>query len=120
MLALFPLVIIGIGIAGFVLSRFGDPTEYVLDLLTGNLPQGAGGELTALVESLIQTLLDGRAGYTIAGSVFLLWVATRLAGSLRVGLRETFDIGAKRNPFHGAIPAAYIDTDACVAACFEA
>lgn len=102
-LALFPLVILGIGIAGFVLSRFGDPTRYVVGLLTDNLPQGAGVELTGLVESLTQSLLAGRAGYTIAGSVFLLWVATRLAGSLRVGLRETFDIGAKRNPLHGKL-----------------
>ena len=30
-------------------------------------------------------------------------MATRLAASLRVGLRETFDIGAKRNPVHGKL-----------------
>lgn len=102
-LAIFPLVILGIGIAGFVLPSFGDPTQFVVGLLTDNLPQGAGGELIALVESLIDSLLEGRAGFTIAGSVFLLWIATRLAGSLRVGLRETFDIGAKRNPVHGKL-----------------
>lgn len=102
-LAVFPLVILGIGIAGFALSRFGDPTQYVLRFLIGNLPQGGGVELRSLVESLVESLLAGRTGYTIAGSVFLLWVATRLAGSLRVTLRETFDIGAKRNPVHGKL-----------------
>ncbi|MDX1494978.1 MAG: YihY/virulence factor BrkB family protein [Longimicrobiales bacterium] len=102
-LAIFPLVILGIGIAGFVLPSFGDPTRFVVGLLTDNLPQGAGGELIALVESLINSLMEGRTGFTIAGSIFLLWVATRLAGSLRVGLRETFDIGAKRNPVHGKL-----------------
>ncbi|MDX1646416.1 MAG: YihY/virulence factor BrkB family protein [Longimicrobiales bacterium] len=102
-LALFPLVILGIGIAGFVLARFGDPSRYVVGLLTDNLPRGAGVELTALVESLTESLMAGRAGYTIAGSLFLVWVATRLAASLRVSLRETFDIGAKRNPVHGKL-----------------
>jgi membrane protein len=101
-LALFPLLILGIGIAGFALSRFGDPTQQVLRLLTANLPQGGAG-LTALVESLTRALVEDRTGYTIAGSIFLLWVATRLAGSLRVGLREIFDIGAKRNPVHAKL-----------------
>ncbi len=102
-LALFPLVILGIGIVGFLLARFGDPTQYVLSLVTGNLPQGAGLELTAFVERLTESLLARRAGYTIAGSVFLFWVATRLSGSLRVALREIFDIGSKRNPVHGKL-----------------
>lgn len=102
-LAIFPLVILGIGIAGFVLPSFGDPTQFVVGLLTDNLPQGAEGEITALVESLVQSLLEGRTGFTIAGSVFLLWIATRLAASLRVGLRETFDIGTKRNPLHAKL-----------------
>lgn len=102
-LAIFPLVLLGIGIAGFVLPSFGDPTRFVVGLLTDNLPQGAEGEITLLVESLVQSLLDGRTGFTIAGSIFLLWIATRLAASLRVGLRETFDIGPKRNPLHGKL-----------------
>ncbi len=97
------MVLLGIGIAGFVLPSFGDPTRFVVGLLTDNLPQGAEGEITLLVESLVQGLLDGRTGFTIAGSIFLLWIATRLAASLRVGLRETFDIGAKRNPVHGKL-----------------
>ena len=102
-LALFPLVVLGIGIAGFVLPRFGDPTEYIVSLLTGNLPQGAGLDLDALVETLIEGLLAGRIGYTIVGSLFLLWVATRLSGSIRVALREIFDIGFKRNPVYGKL-----------------
>jgi len=102
-LALFPLLILGIGIAGIVLARFGDPTQYVLDLVTNNLPQATGVDLTALIESMTTGLLEGRIGYTVAGSVFLLWVATRLSGSLRVALREIFDIGVKRNPVHGKL-----------------
>jgi membrane protein len=97
-LALFPLLILGIGLTGFVLARFGDPAEFVLSLVTGSLPDVAGTDLTVLVEQITQGLLARRTGYTVAGSVFLLWVATRLSGSLRVALRETFDVGVKRHP----------------------
>jgi membrane protein len=102
-LALFPLLILGIGIAGITLSRFGDPTQYVLGLLTDTLPQAAGLELNEFVESLAVGLVERGTGLTIAGSVFLLWVATRLSGSLRVALREIFDIGVKRNPVIGKL-----------------
>jgi membrane protein len=101
--ALFPLLVLGIGIAGYVLARFGDPTQAALALIAANLPQAAGADLTGLVQGLTERLLERRAGYTIAGSAFLLWMATRLSGSLRVALRETFDIGSKRNPIHGKI-----------------
>ena len=102
-IALFPLVVLGIGIVGFVLARFGDPTEAVLGLLTSNLPTGAGVEFTEFVGDLTLSLMAGRTSYTIAGSIFLLWVATRLSGSLRVVLREIFDIGFKRNPVFGKL-----------------
>ena len=102
-LALFPLVILGIGIAGFVLARFGDPTEAVLALVTTNLPQAPGIELEALVEQLTERLLSRRTGYTVAGAVFLFAVAARLASSLRVALREIFDIGSKRAFLHGML-----------------
>jgi membrane protein len=98
-LAIFPLVVLGIGIAGFLLAGVTDPTrptQQILDLLTSNLPQGSGLDLTGLVEQLTSALLARRVGYTIAGAVFLFWVATRLSGSLRVALREIFDIGTKR------------------------
>lgn len=102
-IALFPMLILGIGIAGFVLGRFGDPTSAALELLVTNLPQAAGFELTALVVELTEDLLARRAGYTIAGSVFLLWIATRLSASLRVTVREIFDIGTKRNPLQAKL-----------------
>jgi membrane protein len=102
-LALFPILILGIGITGIILARFGDPTQYVLGLVTDNLPQAAGVDLTQMVESLTQGLLLRRTDYTIAGAVFLLWVAMRLSASLRVSLREIFDIGVKRNLLHGKL-----------------
>lgn len=101
--ALFPLLILGIGIAGYVLARFGDPTQAIVDLVTANLPQAGDADLTGLVRGLTAGLLERRTGYTVAGSVFLLWISTRLSGSARVALRETFDIAAKRNPIEGKL-----------------
>lgn len=97
-LALFPMLVLGIGITGFVLARLGDPTERVLAVVTDTLPVVAGADLNALVAQITEGLLSARTDYTIAGSIFLLWVATRLSASLRVALRETFDIRVKRNP----------------------
>jgi membrane protein len=102
-MALFPLLILGIGIAGYALARIGDPTQAVVDLVAQNLPQAGSADLTGLIQGLTENLLERRVGYTIAGSIFLLWIATRLSGSVRVALRETFDIGSKRNPVHGKL-----------------
>ena len=102
-IALFPLLILGIGIAGYALSRFGDPQQAVVDLVTANIPQAGDADLTGFVRGLTVGLLDRRTGYTIAGSIFLFWIATRLSGSARVALRETFDIGSKRNPIQGKL-----------------
>jgi membrane protein len=102
-IALFPLLILGIGISGFVLARFGDPTQAAIELVVRNLPQAAGSDLTNLLIELTEGLLARRTGYTIAGSIFLLWTATHLSGSLRVTVREIFDIGNKRNPFHAKL-----------------
>ncbi len=39
LVALVPLLILGIGLTGYMLSaRFGDPTDAVLSLVTDNLP----------------------------------------------------------------------------------
>lgn len=102
-LALFPMLVLGIGLTGFVLARLGDPTERVLALLTDTLPVVAGTDLDALVAQITDGLLSARTDYTIAGSIFLLWVATRLSASLRVALRETFDIRVKRHPLRAKL-----------------
>ncbi len=103
LVALFPLLVLGIGILGFVLASFGDPTQYVLDLITQTLPVVDGADLAGAVEDFTRSLQETRTEYTLAGSVFLLWIATRLSGSLRVALREIFDIGVKRDPIRGKI-----------------
>ena len=102
-IALFPLLVLGVGITGYFLSRFGDPTGAMVALVTENLPQGGGADLTGLAAVLTDGLVERRASFTIAGAFFFLWLATRLSTSVRVALRETFDISAKRNPLMGKL-----------------
>jgi membrane protein len=103
--ALVPLIILGIGVAGFVLrARFGDPTEAVVALIAENIPQaGADVDVTGLLRRLTDGLVAQRTGLTVVGAVFFVWLSTRLAGSLRIALRETFDIGRRRGIIEGKL-----------------
>ncbi len=100
-LALVPLLTLAIGLTAFVLnSRSGDPTSAVVGLLAENLPQvGDDVDLTGLLQSITADIVEQRAGFTLAGSIAFVWLATRLAGSLRVALRQVFDIDWKHGMF---------------------
>ena len=50
----------------------------------------------AAIESVINGLVDSRAGYSLVGSLLFIWLATRLVSTLRFALREVFDIAAER------------------------
>ncbi len=101
--ALVPLLILGIGVAGYVLSaRFGDPTEAVMRLVAEGLP-ASGNEvgISELIRGPVSALVDGRYGFTLAGALFFIWLATRLVGTLRIALREVFDVGQTRGLLAG-------------------
>ena len=105
LIALVPLLVLGIGLTGFVLSaRFGDPTDAVLALVADNLPQA--GEGVALVEAFrapVSSLVERRTGFTVFGALFLVWVSTRLVATLRIALREIFDLGRQRGVLMGKL-----------------
>ena len=105
LIALVPLLILGIGLTGFVLSaRFGDPTDAVLALVADNLPQA--GEGVALVEAFrapVSSLVERRTGFTVFGALFLVWISTRLVATLRIALREIFDLGRQRGVLMGKL-----------------
>ena len=103
LMALLPLMLLGAGLTGFVLSaRFQDPTGAVVSLVGENLPR-AGVDLTGLLGGLVEGLVEQRKGFTALGSVFFIWLATRLVGSVRTTLREIFDIGARRSIVGGKL-----------------
>jgi len=104
-IAIVPLLILGIGVAGYVLNaRFGDPTQVVLDLVATNLPAAGGGiDMAGVIRGLVSSLLAKRSGLTLLGAPIFVWLATRLVGTLRVVLREIFDIGQSRGLIRGKI-----------------
>lgn len=103
--ALVPLIALGIGLTGFVLSaRFGDPTQAVIALFAGQLPQtGAAASLADLLRNLVAEVMVNRTGLTIVGALVFVWLATRLSGTLRSSLFRVFDVGVRRGLVHGKL-----------------
>jgi membrane protein len=103
--AVVPLILLLIGISGFVLtSRFPDPASVLIPFILGNLPTVGGDvDLAARVEGLINTVVEDRAGFSLVGSLVFVWISTRLVGTLRTALREIFDIPYGRGIVRGKL-----------------
>ncbi len=103
--ALVPLLALGIGLTGFVLSaRFDDPTQAVVALFAGAMPQtGAAASFADLMRNLVSEVMANRAGLTLVGALVFIWLATRLSGSLRSALFRVFDVGVRRGIVHGKL-----------------
>lgn len=96
LIALFPLLILGVGLTGILLStRFDNPAAAVVALVVEALPD-AGVDLSGAVQELVDGLLENRAGFTVFGSLLFVLLATRLVGTIRIALREIFDVGTRR------------------------
>jgi len=105
LVAFVPIVLLFIGISGFVLtSRFPDPSSFLVSFLLGNLP-AVGGEvdLVGRVEGMIDSLLADRAGFSLVGLLVFVWVSTRLVGTLRTVLQEIFDFTHGRGILGGKL-----------------
>jgi membrane protein len=110
LVAIVPLILLFIGVSGFVLtSRFPDPASVLIPFLLGNLPT-VGGEvdLVSRVQNVIDTLLADRAGFSLVGSLVFVWVSTRLVGTLRTALREIFDFSHGRGIIRGKLFDAFM------------
>ena len=105
LVAIIPLLVVAVGIAGFMLTaRFGDPASALTELIREGLPV-TGEELGifSLIEALIDTLVQERTGFSIVGAVVLIWISTRLVGTLRTVLREVFDMPQARGLIRGKV-----------------
>jgi membrane protein len=105
LVALVPLILLIIGISGFILkSRFPDPASVLIPFLLGNLPT-VGGEvdLVSRVQGVIDSLVADRASLSLVGFLVFVWISTRLGGTLRTALREIFDFPHGRGIIHGKL-----------------
>ena len=105
LLALIPLLMLGVGLTGYAVSaRFGDPVAGIVGLASEFFPGAGGGvDLTSFLQAVLERLLEQRGGLTVLGAVFFVFIATRLVGSVRAALRETFDVGQARGIVEGKI-----------------
>jgi membrane protein len=103
--AIVPLLLFAVGIAGVVLTaRFGDPATVLVNRLLDYIPAIGGSiNLVETVRRAIQGIVAGRTGFTAVGALLLIWFSTRLVGTLRAVLREVFDVAQDRGIVGGKI-----------------
>ena len=92
-----------VGIWGFVLSaRYGEPD--ILPLVRSWIPVTGGDiDLVSEVSEAISGLVEGRAEFTWVGALLFVWLSTRLVSTLRIALREVFDIAQDRGFIKGKL-----------------
>lgn len=100
--AIVPLVLAVLGIAGLVLqAQVADPSKTLFDLIFRSLPP-VGADFERYIRSeVINPLLNRSGGFIGFGTLILIWVSTRLVGTLRFVLREVYDVGEDRNIIRG-------------------
>ncbi|MEZ4415216.1 MAG: YihY/virulence factor BrkB family protein [Gemmatimonadota bacterium] len=92
-IAIVPILLLAAGVTGWVLrARFVDPGAGAVGLVLRLLPRGAvDPDLVAALEDTVGGVVDRSAGLSLAGALVLVWISTRLVGTLRSVLRRVFD-----------------------------
>ncbi len=104
LVAALPLLLLGVGLTGYVLSaQVSDPVGATVGLVVGVLPPGTGFDVAALVSGIVTAALENRTGFTALGALFFVWLSTRLVSTVRTVLREIFDIGQDRGIVGGKL-----------------
>jgi len=103
LVAFVPLVLATLGMAGFIVrQKHADPAGTLLDLVLKALPPLSPDQQHYL-QGMLQGLLDKSTSFLSVGTLFLVWFATRLIGTLRTALKSVFDLAADRGIIAGKI-----------------
>jgi membrane protein len=102
LIAAIPFLLLLISVIGFVLqASVDDPqgavVEYVLDILP------ASPRVVEFTREMVGQVVGERTRFGILGLLLLVWVSTRVIGSLRSALRQVFDIREDRGIIAGKI-----------------
>jgi membrane protein len=101
---MIPLVLLTAGAAGYlVTARFGYVGPDVVEVVLGYLPANGDVGLRELVSRLLGGLVADRTGLSIVGALILAWIATRLVATIRVVLRNLFDLEDDRGILKGKL-----------------
>ncbi len=105
--ALFPLLMVGFSVAGFLLSRRPD----VLNAIDNRVRAAVPGALGQQVVDLMNSAIDARASVGIIGLSVAIWVGLNWMGNLRIALTEMW---RQSNGSHGYIRTKLSDLAAMV------
>jgi membrane protein len=104
LVAIVPLILAMLGIAGLVLrGRYADPAATLMGYIVTALPGALSQDFVRSLQSALTELINQSGGLLSLGTFFFIWVATRLVGTLRTALREIFDIHQDRGIIAGKI-----------------
>lgn len=100
LVAFIPLLITVVGVAGLAVTFLeADAQQTLLNYLARTVPAAVNLD----VAEILDNLASQGTGLLSIGTLFFLWVATRLVGTLRVVLRDIFDIPEGRGIIAGKI-----------------
>lgn len=103
LVAIVPLLLAAIGIAGTVLRlQSTDPTGPVIEYITKSLPP-VSDAFIARIRGVLEELISQSAGFLGIGTLLLIWFSTRLIGTLRTVLRTIFDVEDDRGIIRGKL-----------------
>lgn len=94
-LALFPLILLGVSIASFVLNAHPD----ALNTLLNNVEKNAPGGLGDTIKSAINTAIKARTGVGIVGLVGTLFTGLGWVANLRLATSLVWGTGKLKRPF---------------------
>ncbi|MEZ4422402.1 MAG: YihY/virulence factor BrkB family protein [Gemmatimonadota bacterium] len=102
-IAIVPILLLAAGVTGWVLkARFVDPGAGAVGLVLRALPRGAvDPDLVTALEDTVAQVVDQSTGFSLAGALVLVWISTRLVGTLRSVLRRVFEQETDRSLLAG-------------------
>jgi membrane protein len=105
--ALFPLLMVGFSVAGFLLSRRPDVLSAIDNRVRAAVPGALGQQMLDLMNSAI----DARASVGVIGLSVAVWVGLNWMSNLRLALTEMW---RQSNGSHGYIRSKFSDLAAMV------
>lgn len=104
LVAIVPLVLAVLAVAGIVFkTRESDPVGELLFLIVSALPGALTSQVIDGLRAVITEVLDQSTGLLSVSTIFFIWIATRLVGTLRTALREIFDLQEDRGILLGKL-----------------
>jgi membrane protein len=106
LVAIVPLALAAVGVAGFFLQAradlTGDPAAPLVEYLLAVLPP-VSPEFAETMRGYLNEFIAQATGLFTIGTLVFAWIATRLIGTLRTALREVFDIQQDRGIIEGKL-----------------